>query len=852
MNRRDFFRILGASTGAALATACDQKVSSKLVSQLTAPKLLPGEADSVRSTCRECPAGCGVLAKVRDGRPIKLEGDPANPLNRGALCMRGQAALSRFYHPNRLRTPQQRDAVTGEFRPIEWDAALATLASVLGKTSPDRQPIFLSSRVTGSDSGLIDDFCQKRDITRRPDFEFYSHAALRQANTLVFGRHALPVYDVKQADLLITFGADLIETFLNPVQFAQDLAVAKLKWIHVEPHLSLTGVNSDERIVVRAGSEAWLLAFLAGELGVTAAQAAEQTGLKTVRITELANHLKQAKRPLVIVGGVATATENGGLAAVLGAVLQQTHRMPVTWAEDDRVGSLTDLVALEQQLAAGKVSVAFFHNVDPVTYRPTFGAALGKATFRVGFGDMLNATLAGCDLILPLSHSLEIDGAAPPFGDTRSLADVLQKLGATIRPARQSILAEAGDVRAYLANAKLAPATRAERTLVMTPSIRTYDGRSADLPLLSEIPDPLTTVTYGAWVTISEPDAAALGLKDGGIVDFAVSGKNFQLPVRLMPAHPTGVLTVQRPFLHGVTLPVTAAGEELAVASITLTAPAVAAVALPFLSGGMHAEGRGIVPGLEHKHDHEHPHEPAAEHVNKTLYPKHEHKNYRWGMAIDLERCTGCGACVAACYVENNIPLVGRDEHVAGREMSWLRIEPFVNETGEFEMLPMMCQQCDNAPCEPVCPVNATYHNREGLNAQVYNRCVGTRYCSNNCPFKVRRFNWIDHPVAQPVDLMFNPDVSKRPKGVMEKCTFCVQRVVRAKDHAKDEHRLVHDGEVTTACAQTCPAQAIVFGNMLDEQSQVYRASKLERTYRALEELGVEPAVYYLKAQRES
>ena len=852
MNRRDFFRILGASTGAALATACDQKVPSKLVSQLTTPKVLPGESESVRSTCRECPAGCGVLAKVRDGRPIKLEGDPENPLNRGALCMRGQAALSRFYHPNRLRTPQQRDAVTGEFRPLEWEAALATLASVLGKASPDRQPIFLSNRSTGTVSSLIDDFCQKRNIDRRPDFELYSHAALRQANALVFGRHSLPVYDVKQADLLITFGADLIETFLNPVQFAQDLAVAKLKWIHVEPHLSLTGVNADERMVVYPGSEAWLLAFLAGELGVTAAQAADQTGLKASRITELAHRLKQAKRPLVIVGGVATATENGVLAAVLGAALQQTHRMPISWAEDDRVGSLTDLIDLEQQLTAGKVSVAFFHNVDPVNFRPSFGAALGKATFRVGFGDMLNSTLAGCDLVLPLSHALEIDGAAKPFGDTRSLAEILQKLGATVRPARQSVLSDPGDVRSYLANAKLLPALRAETALVSTPSIRTYDGRSADLPLLSEIPDPLTTMTYGAWVTISESDATALGLKDGGVVDFAVGGKSFQLPVRLMPAHPTGVLTVYRQFLQGITLPVTAAGEELAVAAIKLSVPAVPAIALPFLSGGMHAEGRGIVPGLEHKHDHDHEHEPAAEHVNKTLYPKHEHKNYRWGMAIDLERCTGCGACVAACYVENNIPLVGRDEHVAGREMSWLRIEPFVNESGEFEMLPMMCQQCDNAPCEPVCPVNATYHNPEGLNAQVYNRCVGTRYCSNNCPYKVRRFNWIDHPVAQPLDLMFNPDVSKRPKGVMEKCTFCVQRVVRAKDHAKDEHRLVHDGEVTTACAQTCPAQAIVFGNMLDEQSQVSRASKSERTYRALEELGVEPAVYYLKAQRES
>ena len=847
MNRRDFFRILGASTGAALATACDQKVSSKLVSQLTAPRLLPGEAEFVRSTCQECPAGCGVLAKVRDGRPIKLEGDPDNPFNRGALCMRGQAALSRLYHPSRLRAPQLRGS-RGEFQTISWDEAFAILNGALGKGNAERHHIFLSGRTTGAMSGLIEDFCEKRNIDRQPEFELYSHTALRQANALVFGRHALPAYDVKQADLLITFGTDVIETFLNPVQFAQDLAAAKLKWIHVEPHLSLTGINADERLVVRAGSEAWLLAFLAGKLGVTSAQAAEQTGLKLDRIVELANRLKQAKRPLVIAGGVTTATENGLLAAVLCAVLQEKQQAPLTWSDDDHVGSMADLAKLEQQLASGKVSVAFFHLADPVTYRPSFGAALGKVAFHVGFGDMLNPTLAGCDLVLPLSHALEEDGAVKPFGDTRSLPEILQKLGAEARPARLPVTSAAGNVRTFLANAKLARVD-AERTLVITPSPRTYDGRSDVLPLLSEIPDPLTTVTYGSWVTISEPDAGALDLKDGGVVEFAIGGKNWQLPVRVMPAQPVGVFTVQRPFLNGVALPLTPSGDELAVWPLdAIAVPAVPAIALPFLSGGMRAEGRGIVPGLEHKHDHEH--EKTAEHVNKTLYPPHEHKNYRWAMAIDLDRCTGCGACVAACYVENNIPLVGRDEHVAGREMSWIRIEPFVNDTGDFEMLPMMCQQCDNAPCEPVCPVNATYHNPEGLNAQVYNRCVGTRYCSNNCPYKVRRFNWIDHPVAKPLDLMFNPDVSKRPKGVMEKCTFCVQRIVRAKDHAKDEHRLVRDGEVTTACAQTCPAQAIVFGNMLDENSQVHHEAKSERTYRVLEELGVEPAVYYLTAGR--
>jgi molybdopterin-containing oxidoreductase family iron-sulfur binding subunit len=216
-------------------------------------------------------------------------------------------------------------------------------------------------------------------------------------------------------------------------------------------------------------------------------------------------------------------------------------------------------------------------------------------------------------------------------------------------------------------------------------------------------------------------------------------------------------------------------------------------------------------------------------------------------MAIDLDKCTGCSACVAACYVENNITIAGPDEHLKGREMSWIRIEPYLEGDRPIEFLPVMCQQCGNAPCETVCPVYATYHNPDGLNAQIYNRCVGTRYCANNCPYKARRFNWFAGLRPEPLDLLVNPDVSIRPKGVMEKCTFCIQRIREAKDHAKDESRLVVDGEFTTACAQSCPSGAIVFGNLLDENSEVYRWAHSENVHRILEGLGTEPAVYYIR-----
>lgn len=224
-------------------------------------------------------------------------------------------------------------------------------------------------------------------------------------------------------------------------------------------------------------------------------------------------------------------------------------------------------------------------------------------------------------------------------------------------------------------------------------------------------------------------------------------------------------------------------------------------------------------------------------------------KKPQWAMVIDLDRCTGCEACVVACRVENNIPTVGPEEAAKGRSMNWIRIERYFE--GEFpdvkvKFMPVLCQHCEEAPCEPVCPVYATYHTDEGLNAQVYNRCVGTRYCANNCPYTVRFFNFFDPKWDAPLEKALNPEVSVRTRGVMEKCTFCIQRIRKGEEKAKDEGREVRDGDVVPACVQTCTTKAMYFGNIADPESEVSKLSKSNRASRLLEDLGTKPKVIYL------
>jgi Fe-S-cluster-containing dehydrogenase component len=385
-----------------------------------------------------------------------------------------------------------------------------------------------------------------------------------------------------------------------------------------------------------------------------------------------------------------------------------------------------------------------------------------------------------------------------------------------------------------------------------------YDGRDGNNGWLQELPDPVTKGTWGNPLAVSYAEARSLDLKDGHRVTLTVEGQSLTLPVVVQPGQAAGVLSLALGYgretgsvAKGVGVNAYALLKEgSGLRSGVILAKASGSEDLPVTQGHHRMEGRDLVRALNlaqaarlphEKHPHEHP----------TLYAQQTKGEHLWGMVIDLASCVGCSSCVVACQSENNTPVVGPEQVAKGREMHWIRVDRYYEgepENPKVVHQPMMCQQCDHAPCENVCPVNATTHSPDGLNQMTYNRCVGTRYCANNCPYKVRRFNFLEYTATktEPESLVYNPEVTVRPRGVMEKCTFCVQRIQDGRMRAKGENRPLKDGEIQPACAVSCPSQAIVFGDLKDPQSRVSQLAASGRGYRVLEELGVRPAVTYL------
>ena len=415
-----------------------------------------------------------------------------------------------------------------------------------------------------------------------------------------------------------------------------------------------------------------------------------------------------------------------------------------------------------------------------------------------------------------------------------------------------------GDALKGLSEQALKPSAAFE--LILRPGTQVFDGRYGNSGWLQELPDPITKATWGNPLSISVADAKTLGLQDGDRVLLEVAGRKLTLPVLLQPGQAKGVLALA--LGYGRTVGGVAKGiGDNAYPLLDMQSPCPnlrsdvkltkgkGRTQIPFTQNHHRLDGRDLMHSFTLAEFAKVKQQP--EHDLATLYPEQQFPEHKWGMAIDLSACIGCSACVLACQSENNVSTVGPEQVAKGREMHWIRIDRYFEGSEENPRVmyqPMLCQQCDHAPCENVCPVNATNHSPDGLNQMAYNRCVGTRYCANNCPYKVRRFNFLEFTAQkkEPEILVYNPEVTVRPRGVMEKCTFCVQRIQDARIRAKAEHRPVRDGEIVPACVAACPSQAIIFGNLKDPKSLVAEVSRTPRGYKVLEEVGARPAITYL------
>jgi len=939
VDRRSFLKLVGFSAAASTLSGCAKPVERILPYVNQPPEMTPGVANWYATTCHGCPAGCGALAKVMDGRPIKLEGNPDHPLSRGGLCALGQGSIISLYDSFRQKRPTIQQSATS------WEAADKEVVGHLAVAREQKgKVVLLTGTITGpATRGVITDFIGTFPLAEHITYDPVSGAAIREAHAQAYGRSILPAYRFDQADVIVSFGTDFLGTWISPVEFTKQYAsrralplqppkgasepnVRQLTSCHhqFEARLSITGSNADYRYQIAPSQQLNCL---------TALLATVKGGSPTMDVpSSVAAALDQVARDLRAARGRSlVVSDSNNLHVQLAVIaLNETlgnlgNTVDVTRFSNQKQGDEREVERLVREMAEGTVSALLIHGCNPIyslADAKAFGDALKSVPCTISFSMYPDETATVTKYHCTVPHPIEAWGDAEPQAGRYSLFQPTLRALYDTRPFEESLMRWSGKAGSFHDSLQrhwqekifpyqsetrdftvfweqmlqrgyseapvttqplsaslpsLTAALSAEtkrRTALATPEIEIdlyetvalRDGVAANNPWLQELPDPITKITWDNYASVSPGLADKRGIVEGQWVQIQSGDRTVKLPAHIQPGQHERTVSIAVGYGRDLAGPV-GNGVGANVYSLTRgregglqqraqygSLKRVAGQRYAFALTQTEAEqhGRPIAQevSLEEFLNGHGAHRAHIPEGKTNLWQDHDYPEYHWGMTVDLTRCTGCSACVVSCDLENNVPVVGRDEVRNQREMHWLRIDRYYSgDAAEPRVIhqPMFCQQCENASCETVCPVLATVHDDQGLNVQVYNRCVGTRYCANNCPYKVRRFNFFNHQRDDLVqNLALNPDVTVRTRGVMEKCSFCIQRIQQARIAARREDRPVRDGDVRTACQQSCPADAIVFGNMADENGQVSREKAASRGYRVLEELNRRPAVTYL------
>ena len=900
--RRSFLKIMGYSVTALPLTGCIKIPVRKALPYLNKQNdIIPGVANWYASSFKGVP----VLVKTREGRPIKIEGNDKSLSTFGGVEAQTQASVLSLYDSNRLRSAQ----VSG--KDVEWDEFDKQLKSQLDSGAGDVYIVTPSLRSPSELSVINDfknkfsakhvayDAISNCGITKANMITHGEHSLsefdFEKANMIVS-------FD---ADFLGMWGSGVSNTkgYVKRRDAKHELGMNR--HYQLESTMTLTGSNADYRFTKSVANQNDILLGLLSEIsGHTHSVAAENKEVVKLLAKELLANMGKS----IVLSGSNDVNNQVIVNKINSALNNYSSTVFVSESSDELLANDEKFESFVSDMSAGKVKAVLFVGVNPVyDYYDSakITSALSKVTTKVSFAMSADETSDKCNFIATSNHTYEswgdemssytevsiVQPVIQPLFGTRMWTETLMSLtgtegsyynylkkfwegrgiswntfvhdGVLSLGERKLVSFNGVDVKGYAK--KLSVANKGTGlNIVAFNKYGIGNGDMSNNPWLQELPNPVTKGTWDNYAMISPAFAKENSIKSGDMVEVSNGSHSVKIPAIVQPGTDKGTIAIALGYGR------TVAGK---------VAKNLGGNAYPFVkfNGTFNYSGSfgtikktGVFKGLAQTQTHhsmegrdivrettfaEYLKNPkAGNQVKKPkivhIYPEHKKDGHQWAMAANLSQCTGCSSCIISCSAENNVPVVGRKEVAMRREMHWLRIDRYYKgdeNQPEVMHMPMLCQHCENAPCENVCPVLATVHSSDGLNQQIYNRCVGTRYCANNCPYKVRRFNWFNYDHSDEVEKMvLNPDVSVRSRGIMEKCSMCIGRIQEGKLQAKRERRELKDGDIKLACQQSCPGDGIVFGDMNDPNSEISKMLGDDRNYTVLEELNVRPRVSYL------